>query len=291
MHTCLCCVCMYVCACAAPLTRAAGLSGCTRHCGSSAVAGLAGLCLGDGEGKSRAPRARGSAPCCPAASRVGDSKHGMMKFREERNLLGLGLSTGFHDRYFILNHSCLRLYKEVRVSPALPRALVQHPLLSRLCCPPIANAASTFQQLNGGWWWGCVPEGCSCAAALFWTVLWSFWLCVMGPVVPAAGGESPLGPGWRKGGLCCWIVLPHWHLICAWSSESGRSQAAKDLQDLNSGPSLSPLLLVLQFVRAPPCPAAWISGPHCPLSWPLSPPSLQALLAPYPSVACLLCLV
>ncbi|EMP27295.1 Arf-GAP with Rho-GAP domain, ANK repeat and PH domain-containing protein 1, partial [Chelonia mydas] len=48
------------------------------------------------------------------ASRVGDSKHGMMKFREERNLLGLGLSTGFHDRYFILNHSCLRLYKEVR---------------------------------------------------------------------------------------------------------------------------------------------------------------------------------
>ncbi|KAM6342315.1 arf-GAP with Rho-GAP domain, ANK repeat and PH domain-containing protein 1 [Podargus strigoides] len=48
------------------------------------------------------------------ASRVGDSKHGMMKFREERNLLGLGLSTGFHDRYFILNHTCLRLYKEVR---------------------------------------------------------------------------------------------------------------------------------------------------------------------------------
>ncbi|XP_054829322.1 arf-GAP with Rho-GAP domain, ANK repeat and PH domain-containing protein 1 isoform X2 [Eublepharis macularius] len=48
------------------------------------------------------------------ASRVGDSKHGMMKFREEKNLLGLGLSTGFHDRYFILNNECLRLYKEVR---------------------------------------------------------------------------------------------------------------------------------------------------------------------------------
>ncbi|KAM9263260.1 LOW QUALITY PROTEIN: arf-GAP with Rho-GAP domain, ANK repeat and PH domain-containing protein 1 [Cariama cristata] len=48
------------------------------------------------------------------ASRVGDSKHGMMKFREERNLLGLGLSTGFHDRYFILSQTCLRLYKEVR---------------------------------------------------------------------------------------------------------------------------------------------------------------------------------
>lgn len=52
-----------------------------------------------------------------AASRVGDTKHGMMKFREDRSLLGLGLpSGGFHDRYFILNSSCLRLYKEVRVS-------------------------------------------------------------------------------------------------------------------------------------------------------------------------------
>ncbi|XP_046297829.1 arf-GAP with Rho-GAP domain, ANK repeat and PH domain-containing protein 1 isoform X3 [Marmota monax] len=49
------------------------------------------------------------------ASRVGDTKHGMMKFREDRSLLGLGLpSGGFHDRYFILNSSCLRLYKEVR---------------------------------------------------------------------------------------------------------------------------------------------------------------------------------
>ncbi|XP_061485133.1 arf-GAP with Rho-GAP domain, ANK repeat and PH domain-containing protein 1 isoform X2 [Rhineura floridana] len=48
------------------------------------------------------------------ASKVGDSKHGMMKFREEKNLLGVGLSTGFHDRYFILNNNCLRLYKEVR---------------------------------------------------------------------------------------------------------------------------------------------------------------------------------
>uniref|UniRef100_A0A8D2D918 ArfGAP with RhoGAP domain, ankyrin repeat and PH domain 1 n=1 Tax=Sciurus vulgaris TaxID=55149 RepID=A0A8D2D918_SCIVU len=43
------------------------------------------------------------------ASRVGDTKHGMMKFREDRSLLGLGLpSGGFHDRYFILNSSCLR---------------------------------------------------------------------------------------------------------------------------------------------------------------------------------------
>lgn len=65
----------------------------------------------------------------PLASRVGDCKHGMMKFREERNLLGLGLSTGFHDRYFILNHSWLRLYKEVRVSPASHPGLSPSPAL------------------------------------------------------------------------------------------------------------------------------------------------------------------
>lgn len=48
----------------------------------------------------------------------------MMKFREDRSLLGLGLpSGGFHDRYFILNSSCLRLYKEIRVSGALGPAL------------------------------------------------------------------------------------------------------------------------------------------------------------------------
>uniref|UniRef100_A0A672UZE4 ArfGAP with RhoGAP domain, ankyrin repeat and PH domain 1 n=1 Tax=Strigops habroptila TaxID=2489341 RepID=A0A672UZE4_STRHB len=56
------------------------------------------------------------------ASRGGDCKHGLMKFREERNLLGLGLSTGFHDRYFILSHRCLRLYREVR-SPTWCRCL------------------------------------------------------------------------------------------------------------------------------------------------------------------------
>uniref|UniRef100_A0A8C9TE92 ArfGAP with RhoGAP domain, ankyrin repeat and PH domain 1 n=1 Tax=Scleropages formosus TaxID=113540 RepID=A0A8C9TE92_SCLFO len=48
------------------------------------------------------------------ASKVDVSKHGMMKFREERSLLGLGIS-GFHDRYFILTSTSLRLYKEVRV--------------------------------------------------------------------------------------------------------------------------------------------------------------------------------
>ncbi|XP_024132463.1 arf-GAP with Rho-GAP domain, ANK repeat and PH domain-containing protein 1 isoform X3 [Oryzias melastigma] len=43
------------------------------------------------------------------------SKHGMMKFREERSILGLGLPSGnFHDRYFILSSSSLRMYKEIR---------------------------------------------------------------------------------------------------------------------------------------------------------------------------------
>uniref|UniRef100_A0A8C2JTT2 ArfGAP with RhoGAP domain, ankyrin repeat and PH domain 1 n=1 Tax=Cyprinus carpio TaxID=7962 RepID=A0A8C2JTT2_CYPCA len=47
------------------------------------------------------------------ASKVEVSKHGMMKFREERSLLGL--STGsFNDRYFILTSTSLRLYKEIR---------------------------------------------------------------------------------------------------------------------------------------------------------------------------------
>uniref|UniRef100_A0AAQ4PWQ0 ArfGAP with RhoGAP domain, ankyrin repeat and PH domain 1 n=1 Tax=Gasterosteus aculeatus aculeatus TaxID=481459 RepID=A0AAQ4PWQ0_GASAC len=44
--------------------------------------------------------------------KVDPSKHGMMKFREERSILGLG---NFHDRYFILNSNSLRMYKEVRV--------------------------------------------------------------------------------------------------------------------------------------------------------------------------------
>uniref|UniRef100_A0A8C2ZN69 ArfGAP with RhoGAP domain, ankyrin repeat and PH domain 1 n=1 Tax=Cyclopterus lumpus TaxID=8103 RepID=A0A8C2ZN69_CYCLU len=49
------------------------------------------------------------------ASKVDASKHGMMKFGEERSILGLGRSSGiFHDRYFILNSDSLRMYKEVR---------------------------------------------------------------------------------------------------------------------------------------------------------------------------------
>lgn len=74
--------------------------------------------MGTGVGRWHSTAHAHSSP--PLASRVGDTKHGMMKFREDRSLLGLGLpSGGFHDRYFILNSSCLRLYKEVRVSPMM----------------------------------------------------------------------------------------------------------------------------------------------------------------------------
>nr|XP_020497373.1 arf-GAP with Rho-GAP domain, ANK repeat and PH domain-containing protein 1 isoform X1 [Labrus bergylta] len=53
------------------------------------------------------------------ASKVDASKHGNMKFREERSILGLGLSSGsFHDRYFILNSNSLRMYKEIRSNRA-----------------------------------------------------------------------------------------------------------------------------------------------------------------------------
>ncbi|KAG8453192.1 hypothetical protein GDO86_004854 [Hymenochirus boettgeri] len=45
-------------------------------------------------------------------NRVGDSKHGNMKFREERSLLGFGVN--FHDRYFMLNSSMLRMYRDIR---------------------------------------------------------------------------------------------------------------------------------------------------------------------------------
>ncbi|XP_075956073.1 arf-GAP with Rho-GAP domain, ANK repeat and PH domain-containing protein 1 isoform X2 [Anarhichas minor] len=47
------------------------------------------------------------------ASKVDPSKHGMMKFREERSILGRS-SGSFHDRYFVLNSNSLRMYKEVR---------------------------------------------------------------------------------------------------------------------------------------------------------------------------------
>uniref|UniRef100_A0A096LS99 ArfGAP with RhoGAP domain, ankyrin repeat and PH domain 1 n=1 Tax=Poecilia formosa TaxID=48698 RepID=A0A096LS99_POEFO len=49
------------------------------------------------------------------ATKLDVSKNGMMKFREERSILGLGLPSGnFHDRYFILNVTSLRMYKDVR---------------------------------------------------------------------------------------------------------------------------------------------------------------------------------
>uniref|UniRef100_A0A7N9ASW0 ArfGAP with RhoGAP domain, ankyrin repeat and PH domain 1 n=1 Tax=Mastacembelus armatus TaxID=205130 RepID=A0A7N9ASW0_9TELE len=49
------------------------------------------------------------------ASKMDASKHGLIKFREERGKLGLGLTSGnFHDRYFILSSNSLRMYKDVR---------------------------------------------------------------------------------------------------------------------------------------------------------------------------------
>ncbi|KAM4045149.1 LOW QUALITY PROTEIN: arf-GAP with Rho-GAP domain, ANK repeat and PH domain-containing protein 1 [Anomaloglossus baeobatrachus] len=47
-------------------------------------------------------------------NRVGDSKNGMMKYREEKTLLGF--VPNFHDRYFMLNSTVLRMYREVRNS-------------------------------------------------------------------------------------------------------------------------------------------------------------------------------
>ncbi|KAM8976315.1 arf-GAP with Rho-GAP domain, ANK repeat and PH domain-containing protein 1 [Pelodytes ibericus] len=45
-------------------------------------------------------------------SRVGDSKHGSMKFRDDKSYLGFG--TAFNDRYFMLNSTALRMYRDVR---------------------------------------------------------------------------------------------------------------------------------------------------------------------------------
>ncbi|KAM9319731.1 arf-GAP with Rho-GAP domain, ANK repeat and PH domain-containing protein 1 [Gastrophryne carolinensis] len=44
-------------------------------------------------------------------NRVGDSKTGMMAFREDKSLFS---KMGFHDRYFMLNGATLRMYKEIR---------------------------------------------------------------------------------------------------------------------------------------------------------------------------------
>uniref|UniRef100_A0A3B4BBN1 Uncharacterized protein n=1 Tax=Periophthalmus magnuspinnatus TaxID=409849 RepID=A0A3B4BBN1_9GOBI len=48
------------------------------------------------------------------ASKPDVSKHGKMKFRDGRNIPGLGLfSSGFHEKYFTLTATSLRMYKEV----------------------------------------------------------------------------------------------------------------------------------------------------------------------------------
>uniref|UniRef100_A0AAY4ESX0 ArfGAP with RhoGAP domain, ankyrin repeat and PH domain 1 n=1 Tax=Denticeps clupeoides TaxID=299321 RepID=A0AAY4ESX0_9TELE len=45
------------------------------------------------------------------ASKVEVTKHGVVRFREERSLLGLG---SFNERYFILTSTSLRMYKDIR---------------------------------------------------------------------------------------------------------------------------------------------------------------------------------
>uniref|UniRef100_A0A8C5MGV4 ArfGAP with RhoGAP domain, ankyrin repeat and PH domain 1 n=1 Tax=Leptobrachium leishanense TaxID=445787 RepID=A0A8C5MGV4_9ANUR len=51
-------------------------------------------------------------------TRVGESKHGTMKFREGRSnlVIQLAIGSGFNDRYFMLNSTMLRMYKDVRKS-------------------------------------------------------------------------------------------------------------------------------------------------------------------------------
>ncbi|KAK7883306.1 hypothetical protein WMY93_029480 [Mugilogobius chulae] len=48
------------------------------------------------------------------ASKPDTSKHGKMKFKDGKNIPGLGLFvTGFHEKYFTLSPTSLRMYKEV----------------------------------------------------------------------------------------------------------------------------------------------------------------------------------
>ncbi|XP_053312586.1 arf-GAP with Rho-GAP domain, ANK repeat and PH domain-containing protein 1 [Spea bombifrons] len=56
-------------------------------------------------------------------SRVGDSKHGTMKFREDKSFLGGRFTspTSYSSCYFMLNNTTLRMYKDVRVRPESPK--------------------------------------------------------------------------------------------------------------------------------------------------------------------------
>lgn len=153
---------------------------------------------------------RGGAACAhpspPPASHVGETKHGMMKFREDRSLLGLGLpSGGFHDRYFILNSSCLRLYKEVRVRDpwVLPRD--GQP---RSSVPPGLTGASPARGLGMALHWERALDPRT----------FMLWLWGVTPLWPGA----PLGPGtWMPlypGTRCVCVCL-----TCARSTASTRT--------------------------------------------------------------------
>uniref|UniRef100_A0A4X1UY53 Arf-GAP with Rho-GAP domain, ANK repeat and PH domain-containing protein 1 n=1 Tax=Sus scrofa TaxID=9823 RepID=A0A4X1UY53_PIG len=140
------------------------------------------------------------------ASHVGETKHGMMKFREDRSLLGLGLpSGGFHDRYFILNSSCLRLYKEVRVRDpwVLPRD--GQP---RSSVPPGLTGASPARGLGMALHWERALDPRT----------FMLWLWGVTPLWPGA----PLGPGtWMPlypGTRCVCVCL-----TCARSTASTRT--------------------------------------------------------------------
>ncbi|XP_029457909.1 arf-GAP with Rho-GAP domain, ANK repeat and PH domain-containing protein 1 isoform X3 [Rhinatrema bivittatum] len=97
------------------------------------------------------------------ASKVEDTKHGMMKFHEEKNLRGLVRSAGnFHDRYFILNSSSLRLYKEVRSHrPEREWAVKNLKVylgIKRKLCPPTCwgfTMVSTNEKKERHLWYFC----------------------------------------------------------------------------------------------------------------------------------------
>lgn len=116
----------------------------------------------------------------------------MMKFREDRSLLGLGLpSGGFHDRYFILNSSCLRLYKEIRVSGPAGSCLALHQRVHRHPCTGVPLG---------------LPVGSSLLRGLGPIQQWPW-------VATQLCSVAPLGPGtWMPSHQAC--AFPHVPVPC-----------------------------------------------------------------------------
>uniref|UniRef100_A0A667ZXE6 ArfGAP with RhoGAP domain, ankyrin repeat and PH domain 1 n=1 Tax=Myripristis murdjan TaxID=586833 RepID=A0A667ZXE6_9TELE len=98
------------------------------------------------------------------ASKVDVSKHGIMKYREERSIPVLGLSSGsFNDRYFILSAGSLRMYKEVRSNrperdwPVKNLKVYLAPVVWYLCCDTQSDMREWFAtflsiQYDGDVW-------------------------------------------------------------------------------------------------------------------------------------------